>query len=493
MGQPLEFALSACVLAMRLGEALGYSEDALREIYYQSLLRYIGCNVDTQLLAALVGDEFAFRADFALIDNGSAAESIRLMLRYIHQANAGINPLALAHALLSGFLTMPQVKARFSGHCEVAQRLAQRLGFEPNIVYALGQLYERWDGKGVPNGLKGETIAPAVLVVTLAQDALLFYRLGNLEAAVKVVRERNGTAYAPLIVECFCEHAPRLFIGSDSETSWETVLDLEPGKREWLSEEGLDNACRVLADFVDIKSPSTLNHSHHVAQLAADAAQRAGLPATDVGLVRRAGWLHDIGKTGLSASILEKPGKLSAREWEQVQMHPYYVERILALSGSLSKVGRLASLHHERLDGAGYHRGLLAEMIPIAAQILAVANTYCALTENRPYRIALAPDTAAEALGREVRAGRFGGEVVNAVLGSAGHSAPRPETIAGLSDRELEVLRLLAKGHSTRNIATLLVISPKTADHHIQHIYNKIGVSTRAGATLFAMEHHLLQ
>ena len=492
IGQPLEFALASCIVAMRLGDALGYSEDALREIYYQSLLRYIGCNVDTHLLASLVGDEFAFRADFALIDNGNNAEALRLMLRYIRRANAGADPLALMQSLAHGLLTAPQVKASFAGHCEVAQRLAERLGFGPDIVYALGQLYERWDGKGLPHGLEGEAIAPAVLVVTLAQDALLFYRLGGVEAAIKVARERKGTAYAPHIVERFCQQASQLLAGSDAEPSWEAVLDLEPGNREWLSEEQLDTACAAMADFVDIKSPSMLNHSHRVAHLAAEAAQRAALPASDVSMMRRAGWLHDIGKTVISANILEKPGKLSAHEWEQVRMHPYYVERFLAFSPTLSNIGQLASLHHERLDGAGYHRGLSANMLSLPAQILAMANRYCALTENRPYRAAFNPDAVAATLTDEAHAGRFSGEVVNYVLSSAGHITSPPGNVVGLSERELEVLRLLTAGHTTRKIAELLVISPKTADHHIQHIYNKIGVSTRAGATLFAIEHHLL-
>ena len=258
MGQPLEFALRASVLAMRMGEALHYSDEALREVYYQSLLRYIGCNAEVHLLAAVVGDEFALRADYALVDQGNTAAVFQLMLRYIRQANAGAAPLAFMQALAQGISSLPQVKASFAAHCEVAQRLAQRLGFEANVVYALGQLYERWDGKGIPNGLKGEAIAPAVLVVTLAQDVLLFHRLGDLDSAVNVVRERKGSAYAPHIADCFCQHATILFAGLEETPSWKMVLDMEPGPRRWLNEAEFDNACRVMADFVDIKSPSTL-------------------------------------------------------------------------------------------------------------------------------------------------------------------------------------------------------------------------------------------
>ena len=494
MGQPLEFALSSCVLAVRLGEALRLSEEALREIYYQALLRYIGCNVDTHLLAAIVGDEMAFRADFATIDNASIAEIVSLMVRAIRQANAGAAPFQMMQVIARGLLALPQMKASFAGHCEVAQRLAERLEFSPNIVYALGQLYERWDGQGAPKGLKGEAIAPAVLVVTLAQDALIFHRLGGVEAAVAIARERKGAAYAPHIVECFCRHAPSPFSGLDADLTWDTVLALEPSRQENLSEEQFDTACRAMADFVDLKSSYTLGHSSGVAALAAEAGRRAGLRAADVVTLHRAALLHDIGRTGVSTSIWDKPGPLSEREWERVRMHPYYTERILARPPALARLGALAGLHHERLDGSGYHRGLPAAMLSPAARILAAADVYHALTEPRPHRPAFSAEAAADEIRREVRAGRLDSEAVNYVLAAAGHrvQVARRELVAGLSERELEVLRLLARGHFTRQIAETLVISPKTADHHIQHIYTKIGVSTRAGATLYAMEHDLL-
>ncbi|MBE7555464.1 MAG: HD domain-containing protein [Anaerolineales bacterium] len=494
MGQPLEFALSSCVLALRLGEALRLSEEALREIYYQALLRYIGCNAETHLVAAIVGDEIALRADFATIDNASITEVVSLMVRTIRQTNAGAGSFQVMQAVARGLLALPQMEAIIAGHCEVAQRLAERLDFSPNIVHALGQLYERWDGKGSPKGLKGEAIAPAVLVVTLAQDALVFHRLGGVEAAVAIARKRKGAAYAPQIVECFCQHAPSLCSGLDTDLTWETVLALEPGRQESLSEAQFDSACRAMADFADLKSTFTLGHSSGVAVLAAAAGRQGGLPAADVIALRRAAMLHDVGRTGVSTGIWDKPGPLSERDWERVRMHPYYTERILARPPALARLGALAGLHHERLDGSGYHRGLPAAMLSPAARILAAADVYHALTEPRPHRLAFSVEAAAEEIRREVRAGRLDSEAVNCVLAAAGHrvQAARRELVAGLSERELEVLRLLARGHSTRQIAEALVISPKTADHHIQHIYAKIGVSTRAGATLYALEHDLM-
>jgi HD-GYP domain-containing protein (c-di-GMP phosphodiesterase class II)/DNA-binding CsgD family transcriptional regulator len=494
MGQPLEFALSSCVLSLRLGEALGLGADELRDVYYQALLRYIGCNAETHMLAAIVGDELALRTEFAAVDSGRPSEVLGLLARFIRQANVGATTLQMARSIARGLLTMSRVQEEFfSGHCEVAQRLAERLGFGERIVQALGQLYARWDGKGIP-AVKGEAISPAVLIVALAQDAITLHRLGGAEAAVAMARERKGGAYAPQMVECFCRHASELLAELSDAPTWERVLALEPAGRTLLTETQFDTACQALADFADIKSPYTLGHSHGVARLAAVAAERCGLPAADVVAVRRAGLLHDIGRVGVSAGIWTKPGPLSDREWEQVRLHSYYTERVLARPGALAKLGALASYHHERLDGSGYHRGAPAAIQSPAARILAVADAYQAMTELRPHRPAWTPDLAAEQLRREATAGRLDGRAVDGVLAAAGLRAgpPRREYAAGLSEREVEVLRLLARGNSIKPIAETLVLAPKTVDNHIQHIYNKIGVSTRAGATLFAIEQNLL-
>ncbi len=495
MGQPMEYAVGACILAVRLGESLGLSEAELREVYYEALLRYIGCNAETGVLAAIVGDEQAMRRDFAAIDTANTPHVIRLVLRYIGQANRGASPLQLARSMAHGLLTMPRMtKETFAGHCEVAERLATRLGFDGGVVAALGQLYERWDGKGLPQGLRGESIALSVRIVTLAQDAIVFARLGGLDAALAMARERSGRAYDPRIAARFCERAVSLMEDLDDAPPWDTCLAVEPGPLAYLGEPALDAACRAFADFADIKSPSTLGHSTAVGELAGAAAGRWGLPAADAVAIRRAGMLHDIGQVGVSSSIWEKPGTLTERDWEGVRLHPYYTERILARPSALATLGSLASLHHERLDGSGYHRSVPGGTLSPGARILAVADTYQAMTEPRPHRPARRPEQAAEELRREVRAGLLDDTAVNAVLEAAGHRVRRTlrAAVAGLSEREIEVLRLVARGHSMRAIAARLVVSEKTVDNHIQHIYNKAGVSTRAGATLFAMEHDLL-
>lgn len=494
MGQPMEFAMSSCIVAVRLGEVAGLTEAELRDVYYEALLRYIGCNADTYWMSSLFGDEIALRTEFATVDTADSAAILRLSLRYMRQANAGASLPRLVQAMFQGFAQLPQTTSSFfPGHCEVAQRLVTRLGFPESAIRTAGQLYARWDGKGVP-AIKGEAISPALLVTALAQDAVTFYRLGGVEAATAMAKERSGGAHSPKLVELFCQKAEQLLAGLEDEPVWEQVLACEPGAPMRLSEAAFDNACLAIADFADIKSPWFLNHSPRVAEVASAAAARCGLPASDVTLIRRAALLHEVGKVGISAGLWGKAGALSDREWEKVRLHPYYTERVLARPPALARIGALAALHHERLDGSGYHRNLTAAMLTPAARILAAANHFCSLTENRPHRPACSVEAAADELKRGVKANLFDGEVVPAVLTAAGLRV-RPHNkalVAGLSEREVEVLRLLACGNTMKQIASQLVVSYKTVDRHVQNIYTKINVSTRAGATLFAMEHRLI-
>jgi len=493
MGQPLEFALQSCVLALRLAEQLGFGAVELRTTYYQALLRYIGCNAETRMLAAVFGDELALRTDL-IHQDPSDPHYLGILVRFIRAANTGASPLRMAQAIVGGMVqTGRQLNAFFVGHCEVAGRLAERLGLDAATISAIRQVYARWDGKGVP-ALTGEAIAPEMLLVSLAQDAAYIYRLEGVDAAVALVQKRKGTLYAPKQVEVFVRHARTLFAGLDTDSSWAAVLALAPGRPHYLSDAEFDSACAAIADFADIKSPFMLGHSPGVAQLAAGAAHHCGLPEADVVTLRRAALLHDLGRVGVSAGIWVKPGPLSERDWEQVRLHAYHTERILARPAALAQLGAIASLHHERLDGSGYHRGSAALTLAPAARILAAADVFHALTEARPHRPAYTPEQAAELLRWEVQHGRLDAEVVAHVLAAAGQrvAVKHKHLVAGLSEREVEVLRLIAHGLSIRQIAQQLTIAPKTADNHIQHIYAKIGVSTRAGAALFATEHQLL-
>jgi HD-GYP domain-containing protein (c-di-GMP phosphodiesterase class II) len=492
MGQPPQYALRSCLLAIRLGGALGLDEDDLNDVYYLALLRFAGCTADAPLAAAAFGgDEVAARTWFATVDYGHPTQVVAALVRHIGE---GLPPLRRARTLAGAFAGLPKLMDSGAAHCDVAQQLAARLGLGTRLQPAMRQLYARWDGRGQPAGLKGETIAVPMRVVQLAQDGETFFQLGGVEAAVAMVRRRSGGAYDPWIVDCFRQHASKLLARTETESIWRLVLDAEPGPRPHLSGDAFDTALRAMADFIDLKTPYTGNHSSGVATLAAAAATWGKLPARDVVAVRRAGLLHDIGRVGIAAGLWIKPGPFSEEEWERVRLHPYYTERVLGRSEVFKPLGALAALPHERLDGSGYHRGLPAALLPPTARILAAADVYHAMTEPRPHRPALAPDRAAEELRGEVRAGRLDGDAATAVLAAAGHRTPavRRDRLAGLTDREVDVLRLLARGLSNRRMAAQLTVSQKTVDNHVQHIYEKIAVSTRAGATLFALQHDLL-
>jgi HD-GYP domain-containing protein (c-di-GMP phosphodiesterase class II) len=493
MGQPVEQAMASCIVAVRLGQAAGLREQDLRDTYYQALLRYIGCNADAAWLASIVGDEIVLRGEIALIDSADGPAVLGLMLRSIRHANAGLSGLKLVQAMVRGLAQLPQVQSSFfPGHCEVASRLAQRLGFGPSFVECVGQLYARWDGKGVP-ALKGNAIAPAMQVVSLAQDAVNFHRVGGLEAVRRMARERSGKAHAPRLCELLAQQADALLAGLGTDPVWEQVLAIEPGEPVQLTDWQLDAACEAMGDYVDLKSPHHLGHSRRVAELAAAAARELHLPESEVARVRRAGWLHDIGRAGVSAGFAGLSGQLTERQWEQMRLHPYHTERILARPAALADVAAIAALHHERLDGSGYAKGAKAAALPMAARVLAAADRYCALCEPRPHRAALGAAQAAESLQGDARIGRLDAQAVDAVLRCAGHRPPRrPSAPAGLTERECEVLRHLARGATLKVVARELDVAPKTVDRHVQNIYAKIGVSTRAAATLFAVESGLL-
>jgi HD-GYP domain-containing protein (c-di-GMP phosphodiesterase class II) len=254
----------------------------------------------------------------------------------------------------------------------------------------------------------------------------------------------------------------------------------------------VEGVLTALADSTDLKSPWLRGHSRRVAWLAEAAGRHTGLDVVACTGLRRAGLVHDVGRVAVENGIWDKPGPLSTSEWERVRLHPYYTERILARCGPLASLVDPASSHHERLDGSGYHRSLSGDALGRGDRILAAADVYAALTADRPHRTALGEDTAAGTL--EGEAG-LDPDAVACVLAAAGQrTAPAPGGWpAGLTDREVEVLRLIARGRSNRDVAGRLVISPKTVGRHVENVYGKIGVSSRAAAAVFAMEHGLLE
>ena len=271
------------------------------------------------------------------------------------------------------------------------------------------------------------------------------------------------------------------------------MIASEPALAVELSAQQLDSALAAIANFVDLKSPFTLGHSVAVADLAEDAGTRLGLPREEVLMLRRAGFVHGFGRLGVSNSIWDRPGPLSAGEWERVRMYPYLTERMLHQSAALAPLGEIAVQHRERLDGSGYPRGLSGGAISRPARVLGAADAYQSMREPRPHRPARPAEEAVAEMRTEVRAGRLDGSAVDAVLEAAGHRLPRRrEALSGLTAREVEVLILLARGLSNKQIAERLVITPKTAGNHVEHIYAKIDASSRAAAAMFAVQHGLL-
>jgi HD-GYP domain-containing protein (c-di-GMP phosphodiesterase class II) len=494
IGQPVEFALKSCILATRMGRLLALSDEKLGEIFYQSLLRYIGCNAETHAMAALFDDEIEFRRGFALIDPGRASEMAGLVFTFLRRANSNAGMLEMVAGMARGLISSKSASAEIlSGHCEVAERLARRLGLSEAVQRNLGQLYERWDGRGMPNGLKGEAVSQAVRIVSFAQDAIVLEAAFGAEAACAKLISRSGTVYEPGLAEKFSENAVTLADGLDGVT-WEQVLALEPEPHILLSEAQFDAACLAAADFIDLKTPWSIGHSRAVAALAGEAARRFGLTQADASDIFRAGLLHDIGQAAVPARILMKPGTFNDGDWEQMRLHPYYGGRVLARPAALARLGEIVAQHHERGDGSGYHRGARGPALSAQGKILAAAEAYQNKIEPRPHRAALTRDAAASALKREAREGRLDSEAVAAVLAAAGHTVTlRKDSLAGLTQRELDVLRAIAKGQSMKECARAMGISPKTVDNHTQSVYSKIGVKTRGGATLFAIEHGLYQ
>jgi DNA-binding CsgD family transcriptional regulator len=310
-----------------------------------------------------------------------------------------------------------------------------------------------------------------------------------------VVRRRAGGELDPAICAAFSRHAAGILAEAHAGDPRDRLLAVEPSPRRLVSEAELPAVAAAIGDVADLKSTYTLGHATGVARMGEDVAGALGLDPAARWRLRIAALLHDVGRVAISTAIWDKRGTLSAADWEQVRLHPYHSERILSRSEALQPMAAIAGMHHERLDGSGYHRGSRGREIPIEARVLAVADAFQAMTQERPHRPALGADEAADALRDGARDGRLDPDAAAALMratGLASSSRLRAAAPAGLSDREVDVLRLVARGLSNREIAERLVVSPRTAEHHVQHIYAKIGVSSRAAAALFAMEHDLV-
>jgi HD-GYP domain-containing protein (c-di-GMP phosphodiesterase class II) len=489
LGETVEHAQRSAVIAVALSDAAGLTAEQAQDAYYLSLLQTVGCTGDHDFAFQAFGEDMAEWIPLAVM--GAPME---LMGDVVRNVGRGQATLQRARRLARAFAAMPGVMRNTQIHCEVGTMLSDRLGLGPRVVAGLGQVFERWDGGGAPHKLRGEAIALPVRVSQLARDIELGARKLGLEATVALMRKRAGKGHDPRLVAQFAKSPAALIAGLDKGSLWQAVLDAEPGSRPRLCGERLDGALRSVGEFADMKSEFTRGHSAGVADLAQAAAANLGMGPADQRAAAHAGHLHDLGRVGVFAYVWDKPGPLTDAEWERVRLHSYYTERVLSRLEALGTATAVASLAHERRDGSGYHRRLSSGSVPALARVLAAADVYQALTSVRPHRPALDPDAAAAELRQEVAAGHLDRESAEAVLAGAGHAPRRARDPlpAGLTAREADVLRLMARGLTNKEIAGALDISTKTAGHHIEHIFSKIKVTTRAAASLYAMQNDLL-
>jgi HD-GYP domain-containing protein (c-di-GMP phosphodiesterase class II) len=485
LGVALEHGERSALLTVALAEAAGFDESEARDAFYVALLKTVGCVGDEDFGVRALGEDSG--SWIAHMAGGSPAEFLGAIVTNVGRRDALPRRVGkVLNALRKG----PSMPSR--AHCEVGRLLAERLGLSPRVARAMTQVFERWDGRGRPDRIKGEAIDRVVRVVQLASDAQAAHRLLGADGTVALVRRRAGGGYDPKLADVLCREAPKLFATLDVPSVHEALVAAEPGTPVRVAGAALDAAIESVGQYGDMKSRYTRGHSAGVALLAGRAAEKQGL--SDAKTVARAGHLHDIGRAGVVLDIWDKPGPLTEAERERVRMHSYFTERVLARLDTLAPVAALAALAHERLDGAGYHRRLPASGVAAGARLLAAADVFHAMTEPRPHRAALTAEQAADAARAEARAGRLDRDAVEAVLAAAGQPADvgKRTHAAGLTDREVEVVRLLARGLTNKEIASTLDISVKTAGHHVQHIFEKAGVTTRAAAALFAMQNDLI-
>ncbi|OBI06017.1 LuxR family transcriptional regulator [Mycolicibacter heraklionensis] len=490
LGQPAEHMLRSALIATRIADQLGLERDQRDSIYYTTLIMWIGCHADSHEYARWFGDDISVRNDSYFVD-WSGLPYQRFLLSNAARGEPWTQRVKTISAMVLN--ARGHLSQLVHSHCTSAALLADRIGLGADVQHALEFTFERYDGRGLPNGASGQAIPLASRVAALADMAEVHHRINGVDGAVATAKSRRGGQFDPLVVDVFTEHAPQILADPLTGDAWAAALLEAPDRGHHLDADELDSLLIALGDFVDLKCPFTLGHSRATAQLAADAAIAVGLDADSVALTRRAGHVHDLGRIGVSNQIWSKSGPLTAAEFERMRLHPYLTVRVLKQVRGLEQVAQVAGNHHECLDGSGYPRGLAGTMLSVPDRLLAAAVSYQSAVEPRPYRPELTADAAVRRLRERVRAGELDAVAADAVLYAAGQQRRRPSVRPdGLTAREIEVLCLVARGASNREIAASLVISEKTARNHVERSYAKIGVSNRIGASMYALKHGLI-
>ncbi|MBL1075972.1 HD domain-containing protein [Nocardia sp. 2] len=487
-GMPFEKGLAVCLIANAMAERIGLDEPDRRIVFHAALLGAVGCTSRASENAEAYADDIAFQQAYHTLDPGDPsvfAAQMDTFGDWAPQTQAAMRDRFITQAPQGAPIAVRSV-------CEVSRALGPRLGLPEAAVVALTEVKERFDGLGAPDRLCGDELSLAGRILHLAEQAVLAFRARDRAAALAELRRRAGGHLDPDLVSIFAADPGAVWGVLDQHDLLTAVVSAEPGLPTIIRPEDRDHLCAAMAVVVDLKGRYLLGHSAHVAQLADSAAELTGMNATDRAALRAAALLHDIGRAAVSSAVWDRPGPLGAGDWERVRLHSYWTDRVLRRCPSLTDLAEIASGHHERLDGSGYHRGVRVHDLSTAARLLAAADVFAAMTEPRPHRPAHKPSEAATHLSAEAAAGRLDRDACAAVVEAAGLRPARTEYPCGLTEREVDVLRLAARGLSNRRIAAELVVSERTVGHHLAHIYDKTGRRTRAGAAVFAMEHGLL-
>ena len=424
-GQPMGSQLRSCLLATSLAESMQLSGTDRETVYWVALLRYVGCTGHAHEVAAVFGDEIEVRARSLVSDLTNPVEVMREIVRSAGRGHSGARRVRDVLAMLAG--GRKYMEMNFRTGCEVGDVLLERLGMPDDVRDSLQYTFERWNGNGFPNGARGASIPLPMRVVHLSQDMEALSRIEGPDAAIDKAHERSGRTYDPDVVDAFLRLGQDIFEQLDKVDPWDEALSGEPQPHHVLSGSGLDEALLVAADFIDLKSPYTAGHSRGVADLAAAAAEHMGMDQAGACAARRAGWVHDFGRTAIPNSVWDKPGPLTRSEVDRVELHPLLTEQILRRSTGLATLNPIASCHHEKLDGSGYSKGLSGSSLSPAARALAAADCYHAMTEDRAHRPALSPTHAAAELRQMVQQGRLDGSSAEAVLRARRPRQPRQE------------------------------------------------------------------
>lgn len=481
-GQRDETALRAALTAARLAEAAGLTVSVAADAYWTAMLRSLGCTgFGHESSQTFTPDDRALRA--AMLDKDTGDK--RDMLRRVTGAARphGVRQVAKAVAAIPAAAKGGQAISQ----CDAGVALARGLGLPEGVVAALDDIEERWDGKGQPVGDAGDEISIAARVATVAWIALLAVERGATDGGVAAINHRSGGQLDPSLVRAFSAD-----VLPSPGSIWDHAVAAEPGGVSYVGDDRIDQVATTMGRYADLLSVFTVDHSSRVADLTARAAAVLNL---DVTTARRVGLVHDVGRVAVPTGTWEKAGPFTVTEREQVRLHAYVTERVLARSPVLAPLARIAGAAHERADASGYPKGLAGDQTDSLARLLAAADVWEALNSVRPHRPAFTRDAAITAIRQEVERGRLNGEAVAAILAVEGIESTKTRRAwpNGLTDREVDVLRLVAVGEPNKRVASALGISPKTAARHVENLYGKIGCRGRVGATLFAVEHGLLR